>query len=81
MLPAEKFNSIIRGHWSIENKNHYVRDVAMKEDKSRIRVNPQNMAIILSFALNILRYNGVKNIENRLYGNALNFKKLLALKM
>lgn len=81
MLPAEKYNSIIRGHWSIENKNHYVRDVAMKEDKSRIRVNPQNMAIILSFALNILRYNGVKNIENRLYVNALNFKKLLALKM
>mgnify|MGYP001609615877 FL=1 len=80
-LTAEQYNSIIRGHWSIENKNHYVRDVAMKEDKSRIRVKPQNMAIILSLALNILRYNGVKNIENRLYENTLSFKRLLELKM
>lgn len=27
-------------HWGVENKNHYVRDVAMLEDASRIRINP-----------------------------------------
>src|SRR3974377_1215211 len=26
-----------RGHWSIENRSHYVRDVTMGEDASRIR--------------------------------------------
>src|ERR1700732_3281537 len=26
-----------RGHWSIENKSHYVRDVTLGEDASRVR--------------------------------------------
>ncbi len=37
----------------------------MNEDKSRIRVKPQNMARIKSFALNIMRSNKVKNIKKR----------------
>jgi len=49
---AKKFGQIIQGHWGIENKNHYVKDVSMGEDKSRIRNNPQNMARLRSFALN-----------------------------
>ena len=27
----------VRGHWSIENGSHYVRDVTLGEDASRIR--------------------------------------------
>ena len=27
----------VRGHWSIENRSHYVRDVTLGEDASRIR--------------------------------------------
>ena len=27
----------VRGHWSIENRSHYVRDVTMGEDASRSR--------------------------------------------
>jgi len=75
-LSAEKVNAIIRNHWGVENKNHYVKDATMNEDKSRIRVNPQNMAIFRSFALNIMRFNNVKNIKQELYRNALNFAKL-----
>jgi predicted transposase YbfD/YdcC len=30
----------IRGHWHIENKLHYTRDVTFQEDQSRIRHNP-----------------------------------------
>ena len=48
-LSAKKFNKIIRSHWKIENSNHYVRDVTLKEDASRIRKNPQNFAKIRSF--------------------------------
>ena len=40
MLPAEIFASAIRGHWAVENENHWVRDVTLAEDASRIRVNP-----------------------------------------
>lgn len=76
-LSAKKYNIIIREHWGIENKNHNVRDCAMKEDSSRIRKNPQNMAILRSFALNLMRYNGVKNIEEELYSNVLNINRLL----
>jgi predicted transposase YbfD/YdcC len=80
IMSAEKFNSVIRGHWGIENSNHYVKDVSFKEDASRIRVNPQNMAKLKSFALNILRSNGIKNIANQLYTNAINVDRLLCLK-
>jgi len=55
ILSAREFCRAIRNHWGIENRNHYVRDVTMGEDKSRIRVNPHSFAKLRSFALNILR--------------------------
>jgi len=54
---AELFCQAIRNHWDIENGNHYVRDVTMGEDKSRIRTNPHIFAKLRSFALNIIRAN------------------------
>lgn len=78
-LSAERFNSAIRGHWGIENSNHYVRDVSLKEDASRIRINPQNMVKLKSFAMNILRSSGVANIASRLYENSVSFSKLISL--
>ena len=54
----------IRLHWAIENSLHYVKDVTLREDASRIRTGsaPQNMSTFKSIALNILRKNGYKNI-------------------
>ncbi len=60
------------GHWGIENRNHYVRDVTLGEDKSRIRVNPGVMARLRSFTLNILRANGAENIAKTLWLNTIN---------
>ena len=34
---AERLLEMNRGHWHIENKLHYIRDVTFKEDSSRIR--------------------------------------------
>ena len=79
IFSAEVSNTIVRNHWGIENKNHYIKDETMKEDSSRIRVNPQNIARLRSFALNILRFNNVTNISNALYNNALDFKALMNL--
>ena len=49
----------------------------MLEDKSRIRVNAHIFAKLRSFALNILRKNGVDNIGNELYKNSLKLEFVL----
>ncbi len=77
-LSAVEAAHAIRAHWSIENRLHYVRDVTLGEDASRIRCNPGLFALLRSFALNLLRFNGVTNISLGLYDNALNFDQLLA---
>ena len=56
-IQARKAARKIRDHWAIENRQHYVRDVTMAEDASRIRVNPGIFARLRSFAYNILRFN------------------------
>lgn len=69
---AQTFALDIRLHWGVENKNHYVRDVSLKEDASRIRIRPGIFARLRSFALNIFRFNGVENIAEALFDNAIN---------
>jgi len=46
-----------RSHWGVENSLHWVLDVAMGEDDSRIRKNnaPENMAILRRIAVNLLK--------------------------
>lgn len=80
LLSAQTFCQVIRNHWGIENRNHYVRDVTLGEDSSRIRINPAIFARLRSFALNILRFNHVSNISQALYQNALNLDNLLNYK-
>ena len=76
-ITARKAADAIRGHWSIENRNHYVRDVAMLEDASRIRKNPGIFARVRSFALNILRANGENNISQAMWDNVLDITRPL----
>jgi len=76
---AKVLGCAIRAHWGIENRAHYVRDVTLGEDASRIRTRPGVMARIRSVALNVLRANGVQNISLALYANAVSFDQLLAL--
>jgi len=54
---AKEFNKLIRGHWAIENKLHWVLDVQFNEDKSRVRKGngDENFAIIRHIALNLLK--------------------------
>jgi predicted transposase YbfD/YdcC len=76
-ISAEKAAQAIRDHWAVENRNHYVRDVAMLEDASPIRTNPAIFARARSFAFNILRANGETNIADALWRNAIDFKRVL----
>jgi len=50
----------------------------LKEDDSRIRTSPGIFARMRSFALNILRFNKTKNIQEAVDENALNFDNVVA---
>lgn len=54
---AEDFQNYIRLHWGIENKLHWVLDVAFSEDASRKRIGnaAQNFSILNKIALNLLK--------------------------
>ena len=77
-LDAEDFGWAVRAHWGIENRDHHVRDRILREDDSRIRRQPGIFARLRSFALNILRANGVGNVSEAIYTNALSLDRLLA---
>jgi predicted transposase YbfD/YdcC len=54
---AERILQAVRNHWSIENKLHWVLDVALNEDRSRVRKDqaPENFAVLRHIALNPLK--------------------------
>ncbi|MCK9371551.1 ISAs1 family transposase [Candidatus Dojkabacteria bacterium] len=53
----EALSKQIRGHWSIENSLHWVKDMNFSEDTMRFgSLNiPANMSILINIAINILR--------------------------
>src|SRR5258706_13962902 len=53
---ARAFGKRVRGQWSIENSLHWVLDVALREDESRIRKDhsAENMAVMRHIAGNLL---------------------------
>lgn len=63
-VPAHRLLSLARGHWAIENRLHYVRDVTCGEDASAIRCGsaPEIMAALRSAHLALLRLAGWGNI-------------------
>lgn len=57
-----------RGHWAIENKVHWVRDVTFDEDRSQVRkhAGPHVMASLRNVAVSLLRLAGATNIARGL---------------
>jgi len=53
----ERFSEVVRGHWSIENSQHWVLDVQFGEDANRSRkdYSATNLALIRRMGLNFLR--------------------------
>jgi predicted transposase YbfD/YdcC len=56
----DRFAATVRGHWGIENQQHWVLDVQFGEDACRTRRDhsAENLALIRRVALNALRHNG-----------------------
>lgn len=53
-----------RGHWSIENRLHWIRDVTFDEDRCRVRTGhaAQMLACLRNLAISLLRLAGAHNI-------------------
>ena len=54
---AARFARAVRGHWSVENQCHWLLDVQMGEDQSRVRAGhaAQNLGTLRRLALNLLK--------------------------
>jgi predicted transposase YbfD/YdcC len=61
---AKKILSLVRGHWAIENKLFWVRDVTLGEDASQVRKGsaPEVMAALRNTTLALLRRSGATNM-------------------
>lgn len=70
-----------RNHWSIENSLHWVKDVTLKEDASKITKGnaPQNMSTIKNIGINLLRKNNFTSIAQGIRLVANDIKKLFKM--
>jgi predicted transposase YbfD/YdcC len=55
---ARALNTAVRSHWGIENRLHWMLDVAFREDESRVRVGhaAHNLALLRRIALTLLQH-------------------------
>jgi predicted transposase YbfD/YdcC len=55
-LSPERFQQVVRSHWSVENHLHWRLDVVMNEDQDRSRMDnsPHNLAALRHMAMNLL---------------------------
>lgn len=78
--PAE-LDHLVRGHWGIENRVHYVRDVTFDEDRSQAWTGngPRTLATCRNLAISALRLNGHTNIAKALRHIARNITRALTI--
>jgi predicted transposase YbfD/YdcC len=80
---AARLNSVIRQHWGIENKLHWVLDVGFGEDLDRKRAghSAQNFSILNRIALNLLKQekSSTRGIKGKRLKAAWNIQYLLKL--
>lgn len=65
---AGRLLELARGHWGIENRLHWVKDVVMGEDACRVRSGrgPQILAGLRNAALRLLHRNNLGRIASAL---------------
>jgi predicted transposase YbfD/YdcC len=71
----------LQGHWKIENRLHWVRDVTLGEDASQVRTGhaPRVLATLRNTVLALLRLNDHHNIAKALRHNAADPERPLKL--
>jgi predicted transposase YbfD/YdcC len=70
-----------RGHWTIENRDHYVRDETMGEDRGQVHTGnaPQALAALRNGILTALRYRGWHNIAEAMRHFGASVQRALTL--
>lgn len=65
---ARRLLELARGHWGIENRLHWVKDVVLGEDACRVRSGraPQILAGLRNAALRLLHTNKMNNVASAL---------------
>lgn len=61
---ARQISRAVRAHWGIENSVHWVLDMALREDESRVRVGhaTRNLSLLRHLALNLPRQETTKRV-------------------
>ena len=79
MAPPATLAAWVQGHWGIENKLHWVRDVTFDEDRSQVRTGqaPRVMATLRNTVISVLRLEGWTNIATALRHHARNPERAL----
>ncbi len=78
MESAQQAAQLIRNHWLIENRLHWVKDVLMKEDQNRIRHHQaaKNVSLLKNVVLNLTRAKGFTSLKATTERYAHNIKEL-----
>lgn len=78
---AARIGKLVRGHWEIENRLHWVRDVTFDEDRSQVRTGsgPRMLASLRNFAISCLHLAGYENIAQGLRKLSWHWEWTLAL--
>lgn len=78
---AGRIGELVRGHWQIENRLHWVRDVTFDEDRSQVRTGtgPRALASLRNFAISRLRLAGCANIARAVRQQARDWRLPLTL--
>ena len=79
--PPATLAAWVQGHWGVENRLHWVRDVTLGEDLSQVRTGqaPRVMATCRNVAISLLRIAGWDNIAAGLRHHAADPARALAL--
>ena len=80
-VDAAGLERLWRGHWTIENRVHYVRDVTMGEDANQSHTGnaPHVLAALRNAVLNLFRHHGWSNIADAFRYHNASVKRTLAL--
>ncbi len=78
MMSATQAARLIRDHWLIENRLHWVKDVLMKEDHNRIRHHQaaKNVSLLKNMVLNVIKARGFTSLKGTTERYAHNIKEL-----
>jgi len=77
---ARQLGEWIRAHWQIENRLHWGKDVVLKEDTAPMCSGnaPENMAILRTMTVNLLRLNGFASITQGIRAVAHDLDRLFS---